>query len=89
MNRREPSNDGFLHRGQIVYAMQYHCQGGGSIIVWLDRGGNDINGRTRHSDKQRAIVTAGPGDVILCGGERRTVASVEAWRAVENMHGLT
>jgi len=47
-------NDGFLHRGQIIYALQYHTGDGSILIVWLDRAGNDVNGRTRHLDKSRA-----------------------------------
>jgi hypothetical protein len=89
MLRHDSSDDGFLHRGRIIYAIQYHFPDGCSLIVWLDRAGNDVIGQTRHSDKCRAIVTAKPGEVILYGGERRTVAKVEVWRALENMHGLT
>jgi len=88
MRRHDPAADGFLHRGQIIYAMMYGIVGGGSLIVWLDRAGNDTNGRTRHSDSQRAIVTTKPGNVILYGGERRTVERVEVWRTLENIHGL-
>ena len=89
MRRHNPADDGFLHRGQIIYAIQYHLVGGSSLIVWLDRAGNDANGRTCHSEPERAIVTAKPGDVIFYRPERRTVETVEVWRALENMHGLT
>jgi hypothetical protein len=82
MFRHNPADDGFLHRSQIIYAVQYHVADGSSLIVWLDRGGNDANGRTRHSDKRRAIVTAKPGDEILYAGQRMTVATVEVWRSL-------
>ena len=65
--RHDPAADGFLHNGHIIYAIQYHVTDGSSLIVWLNRAGNDANGRTRHSDNGRAIVTVKPGDVILYG----------------------
>jgi hypothetical protein len=34
--RHEPAKDGFLHKGQIVYAMQCGIADGSSLIVWLD-----------------------------------------------------
>ena len=61
MTINEP-DDGFLHNERIVYAIQYHLEGGSSLIVWLDWAGSDADGKTRHSVKQRAIVTAEPGE---------------------------
>jgi hypothetical protein len=71
---------GSLHRGRLVYSVQYALVGGTSIIVWFDRGGNDLNGRVCHSDPQRRIVPAKPGDVILYCGQPRTVVSLEPYR---------
>jgi hypothetical protein len=31
--------EGFIHKDRIVYALQYDLVGRGSIIVWLDDGG--------------------------------------------------
>ena len=80
MSAIDPSQEGFLHDGRIVYAVKYELAGGSSLIVWLDRAGNDLNGYTRHGDPKRRIVTAKPGDVILHRGQPRTVESVEAYR---------
>lgn len=54
--------------------MQYGIADGSSLIVWLDRGGNDVNGRTRHSDQRRAIVTTKPSDVINDGSQGESLA---------------
>jgi hypothetical protein len=80
MQNRDPSSEGFLHRGRIVYSVMYALEGGSDLIVWFDRGGNDLNGRVVHSDRQRRIVTARPGDVILYKGQPRRVVSLEPYR---------
>src|SRR4051794_25545471 len=74
------TDEGFIHRDRIIYAVTYSLEGGSELIVWLDRAGNDPNGRTCHSDPQRTIVTAKPGEVILYEGEPRTVAKPEPYR---------
>ena len=82
----DPSDEGFLHKGQIVYAVQYQLTTGESVIIWLDRAGNGIergSGLTRLEDRTRAVVTAKPGDwLIIPNGERRQVATVEVWRSL-------
>jgi hypothetical protein len=74
------TDEGFIHNGRIVYAVQYELEGGNSLIVWLDRAGNDANGRTCHSEPQQRIVTAKPGDVIFWEGKPRTVVSLAPYR---------
>src|SRR6478752_4056768 len=69
MQSNDPSAEGFIHRGRIVYSVMYDLDGGSALIVWFDRAGNDLNRRVRHSDPQRRIVTAKPGDVILYDGQ--------------------
>jgi hypothetical protein len=80
MSRTDPSEEGFIHGTRLVYSVEYRLQGGSSIIVWFDRGGNDLNGRVVHSDSNRRIVTAKPGDVILYDGQPRTVVSLATYR---------
>jgi hypothetical protein len=72
------TEEGYLHNGRIVYSVQYQLVGGTSIIVWFDRAGNDCNGGVCHSDAERWIVTAKPGD-ILYEGQPRTVVSLEPY----------
>jgi len=74
------SAEGFLHNGRIVYSVQYELVRGTSFIVWFYRAGNDKNGRVWHSDPQRRIVTARPGEVILYEGQPRTVVSLAPYR---------
>src|SRR5690242_4747990 len=76
----DPSNEGFLHRGRIVYSVIYALEGGSDLIVWFDRAGNDLNGRVVHSDPRRRIVTARRGDVILYQGQRRRIVSLAPYR---------
>jgi hypothetical protein len=75
--------EGFIHKGRLVYALQYDLVGRGSIIVWLDEGGNDLNGRVQHSDPQRSIVTARAGDVIFYEGQPVTVERGVVYRALK------
>jgi hypothetical protein len=75
---RDPSSEGFIHNGRIVYSVMYALEGGSDLIVWFDRGGNDLNGRVVHSEPQRRIVTARPGDVVR--GAETVQASIRAWR---------
>jgi hypothetical protein len=80
MPSHELSSEGFLHGGRIVYSVMYALEGGSDLIIWFDRGGNDLNGRVTHGDPQRRIVTAKPGDVILYNGQPRRVVSLEPYR---------
>jgi hypothetical protein len=58
MRINDHSAEGFIHCGRIVYSVMYDLEGGSALIVWLDRAGNDRNGRTRHSEPQRLKSTA-------------------------------
>jgi hypothetical protein len=80
-----PADEGFIVANRIVYAGHHVLTNGSELIVWYDRAGNDLYGRTVHSTKRRRIVTAKQGEVILWKGEPRTVASVRAYR----QHRLT
>jgi hypothetical protein len=80
MPSRDPSSEGFLHNGRIVYSVMYALEGGSDLIVWFDRAGNDLNGRVVHSDPRRRIVTARAGDVILYNGQPRTIISLAPYR---------
>ena len=73
--------EGFIHRGRIIYSAMYRIVDGSSLIVSFDRDGHDINGRARHSDDRRRIVTAKPGETILYQGEPRITERVEVYRA--------
>ena len=75
-----PSTEGFLHNGRILYSVMYALDGGSELIVWFDRGGNDLNGRVTHSDRGRRIVTARPGDSILYLGQPRRVVRLAPYR---------
>src|SRR5437868_369537 len=77
---RDPSSEGFIHNGRIVYSVMYALQGGSDLIVWFDRAGNDLNGRVVHSDSMRRIVTARPGDAILYQGQPRMIVSLAPYR---------
>src|SRR6266436_4568682 len=77
MVRLDPSKEGFIHGQRIVYAVMYRLEGDSSLIVWFDRGGNDLNGRVAHSDRQRRIVTARPGEMIFYCGQPRRIVSLE------------
>jgi hypothetical protein len=76
MQTRDPSQEGFIHDGRIVYSVIYDLDGGSALIVWFDRGGNDLNGRVWHSDAKRRIVTTKPGDVIMYEGQPRRVVKL-------------
>jgi hypothetical protein len=78
--RNDPSSEGFIVGQRIVYSVIYDVEGGSALIVWFDRDGNDLNGRVRHSDAKRQIVTAKVGDVILYLGQPRRVVGLRPYR---------
>jgi hypothetical protein len=42
--QHDPSAEGFIVGGRILYAVQYNLAEGRSLIVWLDRAGNGLDG---------------------------------------------
>lgn len=75
----DPSQEGFLHNGRIIYAAQYYLAGGWTQIVWFDRSGHDLHGQARLDDPARRAVTAKPGDWLWYGPDRRLIERVEVW----------
>ena len=51
-----------------------------SVTAWLNESRDDENGFTRHEDPKRRLVTAKPGEWIVCRGKREQVRSVEVYR---------
>ena len=73
-------DSGFIVGNRIIYASEYALAGGAALIVWFDHDGNDANGFNCHSDAQRRIVTAKPGETILHKGEPRVIEAVRPYR---------
>ena len=84
MTKQHLSREGFLHNGQVVYAVQYDLATtpSSSLIDWLDADGKSLHPWVRPTEPGNRMVTVKPGDVILHNGEPRTVAGVSVYRAL-------
>ena len=51
--------EGFLHKGLIVYALQYDLEGTpcSSLIVWLDEHGNSLHPWNQPAQSGKRMVT--------------------------------
>ena len=79
-------NEGFIHNGRIVYAIQYKLKPAPGmyssyVIAWLDRAGNSIS-PAQPAEKVKLMVTVKPGDWIVIGDERLEVVGVEVYRSL-------
>jgi hypothetical protein len=88
-NEQVPNNpqrprEGFVHKGLIVYALQYALATGPTswLIVWLDEQGNSVHPWVRAAEPGKRIVTVKPGDKILHDGKEHRVAAVTIYRAL-------
>jgi len=81
--------EGFIHKGLIVYALQYDLDEKplASVIVWLDRSGNSLRPHTSPAEKNRPMVTPKPGDYIAHHGRPRKVVAVSVYRALGTTPG--
>ncbi|HUE72283.1 MAG TPA: hypothetical protein VMP01_15470 [Pirellulaceae bacterium] len=65
----------FIHpkTGQRIYAMEYQVEKKSgaqqTIIVRLSADGKDANGNSRPEDPSKRLVSVGPGDWLINGGE--------------------
>jgi hypothetical protein len=75
---------GFVHKGQIVYALQYDFESppGGTLIVWLTPHGDPQVPWIESAYSGKRIVTTKPGGHIRCHCELRKVAGVGIYRAL-------
>ena len=73
-------DEGFVHKGRLIWGVQYWFACGTSQIVWLNRQGNDMNALTTREDSAKPLVTTKPGDWIVYQGKRYEVAEVRVYR---------
>ena len=76
--------DGFVHRGAIVYALQYTLATDpvSWLIVWLDNTGNSLYPYVRPASPGRRMATVKRGETVVHRGQEYTVAAVSIYRAL-------
>jgi hypothetical protein len=76
---------GFIHRGQIVYALQYDIETkpprSRCLIVWLTPDGDATAPWIESAHSGKRIVTTKPGEHIRFKGELQKVTGVSIYRA--------
>ena len=75
---------GFVHKGLIVYALQYALatEPVSWLIVWLDARGNSLHPYVRPADRGKRLATVKPGDSIVHKGTEHRVSEVSIYRAL-------
>jgi hypothetical protein len=77
---------GFIHRGQIVYALQYDLETppprSRCLIVWLTPTGDATALWIQPSHTGKRIVTTKPGEHIRFKGELQKVTGVSIYRSL-------
>jgi hypothetical protein len=77
---------GFIHRGQIVYALQYDLEAppprSRCLIVWLTPMGDATAPWIQPSHAGKRIVTTKPGEHIRFNGELQKVTGVSIYRSL-------
>lgn len=77
---------GFIHREQIVYALQYDLETppprSRCLIVWLTSTGDATASWIQPSHTGKRIVTTKPGEHIRFKGELQKVTGVSIYRAL-------
>jgi len=83
-NNPQRPREGFVHKGLIVYALQYALatEPASWLIVWLDEHGNSLHPWVQAALSGKRIVTVRPGDNIVHDGKEHRVAEVAIYRAL-------
>ena len=79
--KRSLDNEGFIHNGRIVYALQYRLDDRSTVICWLDWVARLIS-PFQPEEQGKLMVTVKSGDWITNGIDRRQVVSLEVYRSL-------